>query len=99
MWFFTAYVIWGLSERRGSISIPMISYFIFEELWKHGIVINDSEKELEHEINYLSSIGAIEIEGQYIRVKEDRMRELLRAIGNIRVEEYLRKIDRVIAEA
>ena len=105
MWTFTAYILWKLSKAKGSnrIEFPELTHFIFDVLWKeYKIVLNDSSKELEREIEYLKELGAVNYDGYEIEVKE-KLGEIAQIVEQSSLKdqltlyrEYLSRINQAI---
>jgi len=106
MWTFTSYILWKLHKAKGTDRIPFseLSHFIFDILWKkYKIVLNDSSKELEREVEYLNEIGAVEYDGYEIYIK-DGLEKVARIVEQSALkdqltlyQEYLDKINHAIS--
>jgi len=107
MWTFTAYIIWKLCQAQGvdKIHYSELIHFIFDILWKrHKIVLNDSSKELEREIEYLKEIGAVDFNGYEIRIK-DKLKGIVQIVEQSALKdqltlyrEYLDKINQAVLQ-
>jgi len=91
MWTFTAYIIWKLCKAKGvdKIHYSELIHFIFDILWKrHKIVLNDSSKELEREVEYLKEIGAVDYDGYEIRIK-DKLKTIAQIVEQSALKDQL----------